>query len=172
MSSFYELSKELCALEARADSEDIEETEFLAALNAISLEAEQKCSAIGGWMHSLDAIVEARKSEIRRLQDMNKHAENLKERLKNYVLQWLQRTDQQSLKTPLASFSRRKPSTRLVVDEEKVLDWSAEFFERAEKAGAVRVRYEVNKSELRRVNGFLDQPGVAEIEGDESLVVR
>lgn len=172
MSSFYELTADWRRTEDRLEAGEITVDQAIAELSQTGGEALIKCGNVAGWIKSLDALVDARKSEIDRLRDRNRETENLITGLKKLLMMWLKATGEKTVKTHLGNITLRKPSTQLVVDESKVEEWPAEMFDAAEDSGALQRVYKVNKTELKRLEGYLTLPGVCELEGEESLMIR
>lgn len=156
------------------EAENFEDDAIANQLTAIMAEGNQSASGLVALVRSIEAEQDARKVEIARLQAMNKRAEKFELGVRKFILGWLRLTGQPKVKTTLGTFSIRKASTSIVVDERKVTEWPADVYDEAVAEGVLTEIVKVNKTELKRVfpEIYTTLPGVAELEGEESLTIR
>lgn len=170
--NLYELSKEVALIEDEFDASESPDPGLLDRLDEIYPVAEQKFVACNHWLRNTEAYVDALDIEIKRLQARKKSLQNKTKFIRTFILRCMQLLSVDKFKTPEFTFSRTKPRASLEVDESRTWEWTPEFMEAAKRAGAIEEKIVINKTNLKLVPGYLDQPGVCEVLGEEGLTIR
>jgi arginine repressor len=163
--NLYELVPQIREIEARIDENP--EEQLFELLDELQKSGVEVAGNVVRWIENVEAYAEALKAEKDKLAAKQKSAESKAERLREYLLGFMQATDTKKITTDIRTISRRAASTQTVVDESKVLEWPEEIVQRCVTYKAI-----VNKPELKRCPGFEKLPGVTEIEGKESISIR
>jgi hypothetical protein len=120
--NLYETSKEIATLHDEIiDAEGELSPELEAKLDALQLAFNDKVSNIGRWTINLIRKEDILKAEIERLEKRQKVFENLRSRLKNYLMLCMQSAEKTKVEFPQFTVSvQRNPPSAEVLDEAKV----------------------------------------------------
>jgi hypothetical protein len=120
--SLDEQCEALLALLDNAESEE-EQAELLARLDLNELLTQGKVEAYVAVIEQLQFLSDGRKAAARRLRDRSAVAESAAKRLKERLLEHMQRTDRQRIETQLFTIRRQlNPPSAEVYDEDAVPD--------------------------------------------------
>lgn len=116
-----------------------------------------------------EAEIEARKTEIKRLQTMNKIAENVIEYSKTFLAQFMNKTRTQNIETDIGKISLRDGAYRVEIENENLIP--TEF---------IRVKNEVDKSTLLKnfktalntTGELIKIPGIKFVKGEKSISIK
>lgn len=180
--SLYELAREIREVESYLDVLELEHPEEVAngnaeiavvkALEAIKTDAALEIAGLVKWRENLLAEAEALDAEIALLRAKRDAKKKRAEGVKAFIAQFLKATNQTKVNAGIRSLFFRKGATSVLVDESQVESWTPAFFDEAVERKAIIARYDVKVSELKKMPGYLDQPGVIEQTGEDSLVIR
>lgn len=171
--NLYELSKEVVAIEEEFDA--AEGDQALAVLDRFEQlypVLEERFVACHRVIRNAESYSEALAGEIKRLQARKKSFDGKVASIRGWILRCMQAAGIDKLKHPEVTISRTKPRASLEVDESQAWQWSPEFMAAAKAAGAIEEKIVINKTNLKLVPGYLDQPGVREVLGEEGLTIR
>lgn len=130
-------------------------------LKGINLEIEDKMVNIAYVIKNLDGDVAALDTEIKRLQERKKSAENKQKRLKTYMHDSMVALDIKKIKTPIFSFNIQRNAPSVVITNENTI--GEEYF---------KVKREVDKTALgKAIKAGVEVEG-AELKYTESLRIR
>jgi hypothetical protein len=160
--NLYELATELRTLEVAI--EENPETNLVEALEALKLDEKAMTGGIVRWMENLDAFAEALKAEEKKLSDKRKAMENRGASLKQYLIDFMVKTNQKKLDCGIRKASLLDPKASVKVDLAEVANWPDEAIE-----AAVSYEPKVNLNGLKRFPGFDKLPGVSEVMGKTSI---
>lgn len=177
MSNLYELAKEW--REAEAEIDEIEatdtsttESKLWELMKTIEMEAAVKVASIVKWMQNDAANAETLEREIAVLTAKKCSLRKREESKRKFLAEFMKSVGMTKFDAGIRKLSFQKGRVSLVVDESKVHDWAPDFYDAAINAGAIVERVEVKKTELKKLDGYLKQPGVLEVVGEDSLVIR
>lgn len=113
--------------------------------------------------------IEARKTEIKRLQTMNKIAENVIEYNKTFLAQFMNKTGTQNIETDIGKISLRDGAYRVEIENENLIP--TEF---------IRIKNEVDKSTLLKnfktalntTGELIKIPGIKFVKGEKSISIK
>ena len=120
--NLYELTENFLAVQTSIEEGN---TDLIDTLEAIEGAIEVKAQGIIAVTRNITSQIEAIKAEEKRLADMRKARENHLKRLKEYVLDNMQQTGKQQIKTELGVMRIQASPARLVVHKPE--DVPAEF---------------------------------------------
>lgn len=103
--TLYEISNDLKALIDAYEAGEIPEDAYTDTLNAIELAFEDKADNIAKAIANINSDISALKTEIKRLQELQKQRENHVENLKNYLYEQMKAIGRTKFSTPLFNFS-------------------------------------------------------------------
>ena len=118
----YDLASDLAVINSEIiDAEGVISEELEVRLDNSSLGFQEKILSIGRWDKNIDGDINTIANEVKRLQTKKKVCDNLKTRLKSYVLDCMQKADVKKIEGPLFNVTRVKnnPSVE-IVDAEKI----------------------------------------------------
>lgn len=121
MSSLYTLDGELGQILAMIESGELTQEEAADQLDAMNMEFEDKAQSIGYVLANMDARMAAIKNEVERLQGRCTDIFDKQAGLRDYLLKSMIGRGVKKVETPLFTFSYRKPSKKVVVDDEALL---------------------------------------------------
>jgi len=81
-------------------------------------------------------------------------------------------TGRDKFETRIRKVSLKKPVKSLNVDLSKLSEWDEKLYATAVKIGAVEEKREVKKTLLKAMPDYLSLPGVEEVEGEYSIIIR
>lgn len=116
-----------------------------------------------------EAEIEARKNEIKRLQDMNKSAESIIDYSKNFLSIFMDKTGLQNITTDIGKISLRDGAYKVEIIDENLVP--KEY---------LRIKQEVNKSELQKLfknslnttGELLEIPGIKYVKGEKTISIK
>ena len=111
--NLYELTENFLAVQTSIEEGN---TDLIDTLEAIEGAIEVKAQGIIAVTRNITSQIEAIKAEEKRLADMRKARENHLKRLKEYVLENMQQTGKQQIKTDLGVMRIQASPARLVVN--------------------------------------------------------
>ena len=122
MSNLYELSYELAAInDELAETEGLLTDELEIRLDSLSLSFVSKIEGVVRWTKNLDGREDILDKEIARLSARKKATEHLRERLKKYMLESMQRAGRTKVEFDTFSVAiQRNPPSLEVVDVEAI----------------------------------------------------
>jgi hypothetical protein len=126
MSSLYQLDNEWAELQRMIEAGDTTEEEMADHLEAMDIEFSQKAHAIGCVIKNMQAETDVIHAEMARLDERADNLLGQRLQLSGYLLKSMQARGEKSVKTPLFTFSYRKPSQVAVIDDDSLL--SDEFY--------------------------------------------
>ncbi len=170
--NLYKISTVIADITDRWDSSESPDPALLDEISAVHPEFDDRMNSCNRWLRNLEAESEALKAESQRLAVRKKAIDNQIGWLRSYILKCMKIVGRDKVKTPEFTFSVIKPRSRLEVDESEAWRWSPEFMEAAKAAGAIEEKIVINKTNLKLVPGYLQQPGVSEVLGEEGLQIR
>jgi len=121
MSNLYELNDNIRQLQAIYEAGEIPEDAFNDTLEALNMEREEAIENICKWRTNILADIEGYKTEIERLTNRKKAAENLIKRLQNYILSSLSAAGQKKLKAGTFTVSIVKSAPALKIYDESLI---------------------------------------------------
>lgn len=175
MNTLYELSKEMQEIAHDIEQLEVDEREQSQLPNLllfVQQDAEAHVSQLVKWRENLLAEAEALDTEAKILKEKRDAKKKKAEGIKEFIAQFLVSVKKTKFNAGIRSLHFRKGSVSTLCDEAEIENWSPEFFDSAIALGAVVQRYEVKVSILKNMPGYLEQPGVVERVGDESLVIK
>lgn len=103
--TLYEISNDLKAFIDAYEAGEIPEEAYSDTLNAIELAFEEKAENIAKAIRNIDSDVSALKTEIKRLQELQKQRENHVKNLKKYLFEQMKAIGKTKFSTPLFNFN-------------------------------------------------------------------
>lgn len=104
------------------DFQEEESEDWLKAMEEVDAAIEEKADNIARFQKNRKANIEARKAEIKRLQDLNKRDERALENTNHYLKDAMEVTGKRKFKTELFSFYIKQNPLSLNVETEKYID--------------------------------------------------
>lgn len=141
-------------------------------VNAVAMKHEDKVRALVYWRENILAEAEILDAEANRLKAKRDAKRRAADGIKRFVADFMRVMNLSKFSTDVRSLHFRKGSTSVFVDESQVESWAPDFFDAAVKCGALVPRYEVKVSLLKTLPGYLEQPGVEQRTGEETLVIK
>jgi DNA-binding SARP family transcriptional activator len=114
------LEQLLCDIEEREDlTESEREGYYEIVLNdwlSTGKEFDDKACNVAAYIKHLEALAEARKNEYRRLRDLAEQSDKQAQRLRNYLIQNMQKLDKKKVNGINASLSLRKKPAKVTLN--------------------------------------------------------
>lgn len=169
---YNQIDHQLDLLEENAESAEILSSALWDMLKIVEEDTDRKVASIVRWRENEIARAEALDVEIKTLKVKKKAAQNKADSLTRFLGDFMNTVGAKKWDAGIRKLSFRKPSKSLDVDPSQIDNWPAEIYDAAIESGAVRLCYEVRKTQVKDLPGYLALPGVREVEGERSLVVR
>ncbi len=170
---YLEIADRLEELEASAELDaDALAAQLWESLKIVEDESERKVASLVRWRENEQAQADALAEEIRILQRKKKAAENRADTIKRFLADFMRTIGVEKFDAGVRKLSFRKGSKSLEVIPAEIDNWPAEIYDRAIESGAIKLCYEVKKTLIKELDGYLALPGVYEVEGDASLMIR
>ena len=120
--SLYELSTELAIIkEAIADNEGILEDNLEKRIDELSLKFSDKINGVSRWIRNIDGNVKAVESEIDRLEKRKEVNDHLKDRLKAYLKDSMEKAGMDKIDTGIMVLAIQKNPTSVELIDETVI---------------------------------------------------
>jgi len=175
--SLYELAAELREVEELIEAAEAEGAQAAPALlsetiDCIEMDIAAKVDSVVRYIENEGAREAALAEEIKTLQAKKKTAEKRQQWLREYLRDFLLNTGRDNFETRIRKVSLKKPVKSLNVDLSKLSEWDEKLYATAVKIGAVEEKREVKKTLLKAMPDYLSLPGVEEVEGEYSIIIR
>ena len=117
MSSLYKLDSEWDCLQGMIEDGDTTEEEMSDHLEAMGIEFADKAQAIGCVIANMDSERAIIQAEVMRLEGRADKLSDDAQKLSGYLLKSMIKRGEKKVKTPLFTFSYRKPTQVVVIDD-------------------------------------------------------
>lgn len=158
--SLYEMVNDLVEL---VEVEEIDEATKIEIIEAVKVTMETKAESIIAVVRNYETRINAIKEEEKRLAEYRRSEEKKLEKLKEYTVYCMEQLGNKKLDTNLGRISlRKKPSSLVVVDENKIPD-IYKTVEQVIKVDKAQIKKDLKESKI---------DGVELVEGGNGLAIK